>query len=427
MTAPLANESYVQVPPATPVRIVVDVTRRCNLTCYYCHSSSGPEYDGPAISPERIGTVLRGAERFRVFEVTITGGEPLMWHGFEALAEHARDLDFTTLQLITNATLITDRTMALLRKSKIGRICVSLDGPAEIHDAVRGPGQFEKTLNGIQRLREIVDNITVITVVDCLSYARWPELTRVVIDAGVKQHHLTPVCFAGAALVQYSDRSLREHEYASVVETLRRITPELPPGFILSFKDGLLRPITERSFTLSGFTCEYFKGHHLVVQPTGKVHRAARAWGRTWRANECIGDINESELDDILHNEPPTLVPFDLQQEMQRKYHIQGASPQVVSRDLAHVGEVASGRDGDVSAQREVDTARIHPAALLGRYPLPRLGELRARARTEAHRFRVRRQGDVSLLFDTISFEIHVLSPEENDLIEEDLRACASS
>src|SRR5450755_1828978 len=199
--------------PATPVRIVVDVTRRCNLSCYYCHSASGPTYRGPAIAGSRIGSILDAAERLGVFEVTITGGEPLMWDGLADLAEASKNLNFTSLQLITNATLVTDRMLDLLSSTKFRRICVSIDGPEDLHDAVRGPGRFAKTMEGIARLRRVVDNLTAITVVDRRNYIRWPELTQILLGAGVKQHHLTPVCFAGHAMEQYDDRALRDTDY----------------------------------------------------------------------------------------------------------------------------------------------------------------------------------------------------------------------
>lgn len=67
---------------------------------------------------------------------------------------------------------------------------------------------------------------------------------------GVKQHHLTPVCFAGSAMDLYDDRSLTDEHYSVVVDTLETMTPLLPDNFVLSFKDGLLRPLLERSFTL---------------------------------------------------------------------------------------------------------------------------------------------------------------------------------
>ena len=198
---------------------------------------------------------------------------------------------------------------------------------------------------------------------------------------------------------------------------LEQLSPTLPPDFIISFKDGLLRPLTERSFTLSGFTCEYFKGHHVVIQPTGQVQRAARAWGRTWRADENIGNINKDDLYDILSNEPPTVIPLDFREEMQRKYHIMNVSSPVIEHDLADVASVAAGGMGDLSDPDEVDLTRVHPAALLKRVPLLRFNSLIKEMKYEPERYRLRIGKEASLLFDTETFEIHILSPLETQII----------
>lgn len=409
------------VSPAVPVRIVVDVTRRCNLTCYYCHSASGPSYRGPAIAGTRVQDILQTAEQSGVFEVTVSGGEPLMWDGLPELAKASQALEFTSLQLITNATLITDRVLKTLSLTALRRICVSLDGPEDVHDAVRGRGRFAKTMQGIACLRQIVNNVTVISVLDRRNYHRWPELTEQLISAGVKQHHLTPVCFAGHAMEKYDDTSLRDRDYQEIVRRMEDLVPHLPADFIISFKDGLLRPVSERSFTLSGFTCEYFKGHHIVIQPDGKVQRAARAWGRTWRADECIGNINDASLHQILLNESATVVPFEFREEMQRKYHIMEATPETLNSDLADVSSVKAGQRGNLAEPGEIARARIHPAALLDSIPLPRFPALRDEAARNPGRYRLRNIEDAALLFDTETFEIHVLSPYEAEAM--DLRA----
>jgi hypothetical protein len=216
----------------------------------------------------------------------------------------------------------------------------------------------------------------------------------------------------------YDDRSLRDEDYREIVRTMDDLVPRLPAEFIISFKDGLLRPVAERSFTLSGFTCEYFKGHHVVIQPDGKVQRAARAWGRTWRADECIGNINDTSLHKILLNEPDTLVPFAFREEMQRKYHIMEATRETVHNDLADVSSVQAGRGGNLLEPAEISRARIDPAVLVGTIPLPRYPALRAEAARNPRRYRLRSIDGAALLFDTVTFEIHVLSRREAEALQ---------
>jgi hypothetical protein len=207
---------------------------------------------------------------------------------------------------------------------------------------------------------------------------------------------------------------LQDEHYQAVVASVEGLSQVLPADFIISFKDGLLRPIVERSFTLSGFTCEYFKGHHLVIQPDGNVQRAARGWGRTWRADECIGNVNQTDLHDILTNEPPTLIPLEFTEETRRKYRLMDVSQAVIDGDLADVASVREGHEGDLSDPDVIDWSRVYPSALLPQAPLLRLESLARGFAADPGRYRLRQSDDdAALLFDAQNFEIHVLSNSE--------------
>ncbi len=84
-----------------------------------------------------------GATRFLV-----TGGEPFMVRDIYDIIR--RITAETDLVMLTNGMYFTERNIARLEQS-IGRgrvsLQISLDGPtAELHDAIRGKGTFEKTV-----------------------------------------------------------------------------------------------------------------------------------------------------------------------------------------------------------------------------------------------------------------------------------------
>ncbi len=183
--------------PSYPVRINLDTTRRCQLRCWYCHSSSGPGYRGPVLDTDTVPEILQTAEELRVFELTITGGEPTLWPGLVPLLEQSARSRFTGLTLITNGLATPRRVLRAMESAAMLRVCVSLDGVAEVHDRTRGAGTYERTMRGIRDLCAVHENVTVISVVDATNHDRWPELTATLADLGVRAHHLTPVCTAG--------------------------------------------------------------------------------------------------------------------------------------------------------------------------------------------------------------------------------------
>ena len=88
-------------------------------------------------------------------ELFFTGGEPFIFDEiYDMLAYASARLKTTVL---TNAMLFNDRRMALLCDiaNPNLQVQVSLDGGrAEHHDAYRGPGTWNKTVQGIRTLQE---------------------------------------------------------------------------------------------------------------------------------------------------------------------------------------------------------------------------------------------------------------------------------
>ena len=402
-----------------PIRIVGDTTRRCNLDCWYCHSTSGPHYKGPELEGEDIVNIYEAAEKSMVFEITLTGGEPLMWKGLNEAMELSKDLDYPALQVITNATLVDKHRLQTLKKGKLNRIVVSLDGKREIHEGNRSKDTYERTLKGIRALEGIVDNITVISVLDSTNFDRWPELIYPLVKMGIKQHHLTPVCFAGDAMDTY--KGLTDEQFKAVRETVNQITPTLPEGFILVFNDILINNPNTRTIPINSFN-EKFKGWQFVIRPDGKANVAVRSWGRSWRENETLGNIKEENLTQIISRtkDRRKLVvsgQFSSEEERKRKFHLCGPTQDEIEKDRMDVKKIEA---GVIEPAHECLT----PAGKKGEssyekiffLPLPDSpGEIAELLISQPERYRLRNEQGFGFLFDRVTFNVTLLRQDELD------------
>lgn len=370
------------------------------MSCWYCHSSSGPDYRGPEIDPRQIPGIFDAADENRIFEITITGGEPTMWPGLVPLLEQSPRLKFSSLLLITNALATPPRLLRAIESANLSRICISLDGVGSVHDRNRGPGTYERTIRGIRELRKVHDNLAVISVIDTRNHTQWPDLTKVLADLGIAAHHLTPVCTAGNALNDY--HGLTADQFARVHQIARKVAAEVPQMAVL-FNDELVRPLESRTMGIHQFT-ENWKGWHRIVRPDGDVRTQIRAWGRTWRRDESLGNINQQSLSRIL-SEPVHVDAFTRAEEVARKFQI-GTDASTILADLA-----------DIHAVENRQT--IWPASpVLGSVPVPApLGidvtDLADRVRQAHKNFRLREEDGFALLFNTRSHEVHVLTDTE--------------
>src|SRR5262249_11814506 len=91
-------------------------TRRCNLECLHCYSSSVPAARGelaPAVVAEALAVFAR--EGYNV--AAVSGGEPLLYSGLPAIIDAARACGMA-ITVTTNGTLLTDARIPEL----VGRV-----------------------------------------------------------------------------------------------------------------------------------------------------------------------------------------------------------------------------------------------------------------------------------------------------------------
>ncbi len=132
----------------------------CNITCAHCYIESSPKNDRLAyLALEDVTRFLDEIERDSLGTklVGFTGGEPFMNKAMIAILSETLARGFEAL-VLTNAMRPMMRVKAQLlelqrRYGARLRLRVSLDDPsADIHDAERGAGSYDKTIAGLKWL-----------------------------------------------------------------------------------------------------------------------------------------------------------------------------------------------------------------------------------------------------------------------------------
>ncbi len=86
--------------------------------------------------------------------MSLSGGEPLLYSGFEALASHAVDLGYQ-LNLISNGAPVTGYRLELICEF-VHLIALSLDDSPDTHIQMRGHNRaFDYVEQAIMRLTEV--------------------------------------------------------------------------------------------------------------------------------------------------------------------------------------------------------------------------------------------------------------------------------
>jgi radical SAM protein with 4Fe4S-binding SPASM domain len=153
-----------QAAPHRPIGLLLQwhVTERCNRRCAHCYQEgySGEELPFPDLIRvlEQFKNLLRSrSSEARGFpvpgHVTVTGGEPFVRRDFLNLLELlASDRARYSFAILTNGSFIDEKMARRLRRLGPAFVQVSIEGSRATHDAIRGPGDFDRTLSALKNL-----------------------------------------------------------------------------------------------------------------------------------------------------------------------------------------------------------------------------------------------------------------------------------
>ncbi len=139
-----------------PKWIAWEVTRRCNLKCVHCRSSSELEVKGhPDFSLDEAKRLLDDIASYAKPVVVLSGGEPLLREDVFDIAAYGTELGLR-MCMATNGMLVTDEIAGKMKESGIKMVSLSLDGStAEVHDNFRNvEGAFDGVMRAARIFRE---------------------------------------------------------------------------------------------------------------------------------------------------------------------------------------------------------------------------------------------------------------------------------
>lgn len=141
----------------TPLCADLTVTYRCNGRCRYCNTykNAGDEMD-----TQTTLSLINDLAESGCAHIDICGGEPLIREDIGTIINHIKKRGML-VSVATNGLLVEEKIEDLLPADFV---TISLDGPEEIHDEMRGKGSHKKALKAIDTVLKNKMNLMTITV-----------------------------------------------------------------------------------------------------------------------------------------------------------------------------------------------------------------------------------------------------------------------
>ena len=150
----LEHLGYAELRAERLETLQVNLGWRCNQSCKHCHLMAGPS------RPEQmelaaITAVIQAVSRWSIPTVDLTGGSPELNPRFEYLVDRLHELGVHLLSRCNLTVLLEpgkEHLPQFFRDRGVELVCSLPYYQAEAVDRLRGPGAFQKSLEGLRRL-----------------------------------------------------------------------------------------------------------------------------------------------------------------------------------------------------------------------------------------------------------------------------------
>ncbi|HEX5706615.1 MAG TPA: radical SAM protein [Pyrinomonadaceae bacterium] len=215
MSAPTGCSRIIQIHP----------TRRCNLRCLHCYSSSGPK-ERDELDAALLCAAIDDAAREGFTVASFSGGEPLMYEDLRTLLERAHDCGMLTT-VTTNGTLLDRRRMATLRGAA-DLLAISLDGVPESHNEIRAsPRAFDRMRSRLEAVRAAEIPFGFIFTLTQYNVNELQWVAEFAIEQGARLLQVHPLDNVGRAREEMPGEGPDEIESAFAFMEVARLQEEL--------------------------------------------------------------------------------------------------------------------------------------------------------------------------------------------------------
>jgi Fe-coproporphyrin III synthase len=216
-------------------------TLRCNLQCAHCYSGSGP-WVREDLALDLVNGAVADAIRIGYRTLSVSGGEPFLYPALRKVLGLAHDAGMKT-SVTTNGYFLDEKHLDPLREH-LDALAVSVDGPPEIHNVLRGsPKAFDRLTAGIEQLRTAGVPFGFIHTLTRESWVHLIWLADFAVASGARLlqiHALERVGRADGLAGKVADEEVRSKSYLLAVALAHKYAGTLEIQIDLLHRDHVL-------------------------------------------------------------------------------------------------------------------------------------------------------------------------------------------
>ena len=278
------------------MNIQFHLTNECNLRCKHCYHGG---YTSEHISLEDFKIILEKTNSFlkkikdTPNRIALTGGEPLIIPDIDNYINFGCSV-FKEVGLLSNGLLLTPEKLENFKQNENFKyIQVSLEGPEDVNDMIRGKGTYKKIRNAIGMIKDAKLTCSVSCTLAPYNYDKIEELYNDLILYKSPDKLWFDRCIPFKGI-----QTLSKEQFKYFIDTLRELRKR--------WKEENLPVVPRASRALQWFTdnkTPYVCGaglRHFTVMHNGDVMICRRL-------NFPVGNLLQEEWVDIINRITPVL------------------------------------------------------------------------------------------------------------------------
>ncbi len=171
----------------TPLVVIWEVTRACDLACFHCRASAQPQRHSRELTTVEGRKLIDDVAELDPPIFIFTGGDPLKRPDIYELVEYAARKGLHPAMTPSATPLLNLDSLMSLKQAGLRRLALSLDGPTPaLHDSIRGvTGSFERTLDAMYWANAIGLPVQINTTVSRRNIADLEQILAVIRNSRI--------------------------------------------------------------------------------------------------------------------------------------------------------------------------------------------------------------------------------------------------
>lgn len=205
---------------SAPLKISMNLTKKCNLRCIQCFSDSGNLKDKELTTKDMYNLFDSMVENGTFF-ICLGGGEPFTRTDLFDILEYGKENQLA-VSIVTNGLLLTKEIIERLNNLDVDYLWVSFEGMKDNHEKLRGKGTFDKTINALQLLKKYYKGRTALRMsINKYNIDEVDDLLKIAEKYDIDLVRYTPLLSFGRAVGK--DLTIDQDEYIRFLDNMKKI------------------------------------------------------------------------------------------------------------------------------------------------------------------------------------------------------------